>query len=301
MIVHGLSKDVNTVSNVCRVSLEAFMYTIKWVADRIGVAPGTLRAWEQRYGIVRPARTEAGYRLYDEDDLATLTQMARLVSDAIQPAQAAQQILSGARQAAEPGLPDPGSLVEASRAFDAAALEATLDAAFSAASFEFVVDQWLMDALRQVGQAWADGHLDIAQEHFISAGVMRRLAAAFDAAGQPRGSRHVLVGLVPGDTHEIASLAFATMLRRTGLRVTYLGGNLPVVSWVEAVRVTRPDAVVLGALRPEDAAAADDVIRALASAGVPLYVGGHGARPEHALDGTLAQAAETLTRELARA
>lgn len=300
------------LSRGCRTfvecSREVAIYTIRWVASRLGVTPGTLRAWEQRYGIVEPGRTEAGYRVYDEDDLVALTQMARLVADGVRPAQAAQQVLSGRSRPVSPvnpsptapGLPDPASLIAASRTFDSAALASALDSAFSAAGFEFVVDGWLTDALRQVGQAWVEGRLDAAQEHFISAGIMRRLGAAFDAAGQPRTGRHVLVGLVPGATHEIASLAFATVLRRAGLRVTYLGPDLPVASWVEAVRVNRPDAVVLGAPTYQDAAAAAEVIAALAetASGLLVYVGGRGAPPGHSLPGTLAGAGEALAQTL---
>ena len=39
------------------------MHTVKWVSQQLGLAPGTLRGWEQRYGIVHPTRTEGGYRL----------------------------------------------------------------------------------------------------------------------------------------------------------------------------------------------------------------------------------------------
>lgn len=120
------------------------------------------------------------------------------------------------------------------------ALDDTLDAAFAVARFEYVIDVWLMAAMVEVGHAWTGGHLDIAQEHFISAGVMRRLEAAFDAAGRARSGRHVLTGLAPGATHQIATLAFATMLRRAGLRVTYLGPDLPVPSWVQAARTPTP-------------------------------------------------------------
>ena len=115
-------------------------------------------------------------------------------------------------------------------------------------------------ALAAVGQLRVAGHLDVAQEHFISAGVMRRLAASFDAAGHARGGRHVIIGLAPGAIHEIATLAFATMLRRAGLRVTYLGPDLPVPSWVQAVGTTHPDAVVIGAPRTADTRAASDSI-----------------------------------------
>jgi len=281
------------------------VHTVSWVSQQLGLAPGTLRAWEQRYGIVQPTRSDGGYRLYDDNDLDTLQAMADLVAAGMQPAQAADEIRSGrslvhagARAVGAPaGLPDPAALIAASRSYDSRAIESTLDAAFAAAGFEYVIDEWLMAALVPVGQAWADGHLDIAQEHFISAAVMRRLTAAFEAAGHARGGRHVITGLAPGAIHEIATLAFATMLRRAGLRVTYLGPNLPGPSWVQAVCTIHPDAVVIGAPRSDDGPAATEIVLAVreAAPGTAVYVGGPGAPREHSVPGaTLAEAANWL-------
>ena len=45
---------------------------IKDVAEATGVAAGTIRMWEQRYGFPEPERTPAGYRLYSDDDVETL-------------------------------------------------------------------------------------------------------------------------------------------------------------------------------------------------------------------------------------
>jgi DNA-binding transcriptional MerR regulator len=286
------------------------MHTVRWVAQHLGLAPGTLRAWEARYGIVRPIRSESGYRLYDDNDLETLQAMADLVAAGMAPAQAAEQVRSGgisrrrdiANTHSPAGLPDPAALIAASRSYDARTLENTLDAAFAAAGYEYVVDQWLMPALVTVGQAWAAGHLDVAQEHFLSTAVMRRLAAAYDAAGHASAARHVLTALAPGATHQIATLAFATMLRRAGLRVTYLGADLPIPSWVQAVRATHPDAVVIGAPRPADTQTATEVVHALGDAAphTPAFIGGPGATPEHALQGnplagTATWLADTLT------
>jgi len=288
------------------------MHTVRWVAQQIGLAPGTLRAWEQRYGIVHPTRSEGGYRLYDDDDLDTLRTMADLVAGGMQPAQAAEQVRSGPvaspRETTRPhdsptGLPDPGALIAASRTYDTRALERTLDAVFAAAGFEYVIDGWLTDAMLAVGEAWATGHLDIAQEHFLSAAVMRRLAVAFEAAGHARGGRHVLIGLTPGATHEIATLAFAIMLRRAGLRVTYLGPDLPIPSWVQAVRTTHPDAVVIGAPRTADAQAATDIVGALheTAPDTVVYIGGPGATAPYALEGdTVTQSANRLADTLLR-
>jgi DNA-binding transcriptional MerR regulator/methylmalonyl-CoA mutase cobalamin-binding subunit len=280
------------------------MHTVRWVAEQLGLAPGTLRAWEQRYGIVHPTRSEGGYRLYDDDDVAALRAMVALVEDGMQPAQAAEQVRSDRigsirGNAADPpsGLPDPAALIAASRAYDARALDDILDRAFASAGFEYVVDEWLTGALDSIGQGWADGRLDVAQEHFISAGVMRRLAAAFDAAGNSRAGRHVVIGLAPGATHEIATLAFATMLRRRGLRVTYLGPDLPVSSWVRAAGEAHPEAMVVGAPRVADADAAQEVVHALLEAAphTRVYAGGPGATPGRELTGTtLAASADWL-------
>jgi MerR family transcriptional regulator, light-induced transcriptional regulator len=45
---------------------------IKDVAERTGIAAGTIRMWEQRYGFPEPERTTAGYRVYSEDDVEAL-------------------------------------------------------------------------------------------------------------------------------------------------------------------------------------------------------------------------------------
>src|SRR3712207_5879607 len=45
---------------------------IKDVAERTGIAAGTIRMWEQRYGFPEPRRTPTGYRVYDAEDVETL-------------------------------------------------------------------------------------------------------------------------------------------------------------------------------------------------------------------------------------
>jgi DICT domain-containing protein len=45
---------------------------IKDVAEQTGLAAGTIRMWEQRYGFPEPGRTDSGYRVYSEDDVAAL-------------------------------------------------------------------------------------------------------------------------------------------------------------------------------------------------------------------------------------
>jgi DICT domain-containing protein len=51
---------------------------IRDVADQTGIAAGTLRMWEQRYGYPAPERTASGYRRYSEEVVATLRRVVEL-------------------------------------------------------------------------------------------------------------------------------------------------------------------------------------------------------------------------------
>ena len=51
---------------------------IKDVAERTGLAPGTIRMWEQRYGLPVPGRAESGYRVYTADDVELLRRAVSL-------------------------------------------------------------------------------------------------------------------------------------------------------------------------------------------------------------------------------
>lgn len=44
-------------------------YAIREIADLTGIKPVTLRAWQRRYNLVQPLRTDKGHRLYTADDL----------------------------------------------------------------------------------------------------------------------------------------------------------------------------------------------------------------------------------------
>ena len=129
-----------------------------------------------------------------------------------------------------------------------------------------------MPALHQLGNAWHAGSVSVAGEHFVSAAVHRRLAAVLDALPTPEGAPRVVVGLARGSRHELGVLAFAAMLRRAGLDVVYVGGDLPPESWVVALDGERPDAVVLGVPSSDDIAAVRDTVAALRAAHPDLRV-----------------------------
>lgn len=258
------------------------MYTIKEAAQRTGIGVPLLRAWERRYSIVSPSRTESGYRLYDETAIGRLRAMRTLVDGGWSPRQAAQHILAGGTAPRAEVTDDPDAatdLVTAAGQVDGAAIERALDDMFSAGSFERIVQRRLYPALHALGDAWERGEVDVAGEHAASAAALRRLGSAFEAAGPGSAGTPVLVGLPGAARHELPALAFATALRRAGIRTTYLGADVPVESWLAAVRQTSARGAVIGVPTPADVASATAAAEALRAAYPDLLVavGGHAA------------------------
>ncbi|MCA0296315.1 MAG: MerR family transcriptional regulator [Actinobacteria bacterium] len=248
------------------------MVTIKKAAELTGVPEHTLRAWERRYGLVDPSRTEGGYRTYDLRALDTIRTMKGLVDTGWTARDAAVESTRRALPAAAPASDD---LVPAAMALDADNVARILDEQFALASFETVVDDWLMPALFRLGQAWARGEVSVAGEHLVSNVVMRRLAHAYDAAGRGTAGRPVLIGAPPDVDHQIGLLAFATAARRAGLSTIYLGGHVPADAWRHAVTTVRPRHAVSSLHRRRDADRLAPVAAELADiADLTLWVGG---------------------------
>jgi MerR family transcriptional regulator, light-induced transcriptional regulator len=264
------------------------MYTIKQAALRAGVSVEVLRAWGRRYGIVRPGRTASGYRLYDDSAIDRLRAMRQLIDTGWSASQAALEIeangvLATPAALAGPGPSGAGGEVELSAAFvkaaavlDGARIEAVLDELFAAGSFERVIDARVMPALRALGEAWAEGTVSVAAEHAASHAMLRRLSAAFEAAGRLDVEHPVLVGLPPRSRHELGALAFATAARRRGLGVVYLGADVPESSWIDAAQVSRARAVVIGIPTVDDQATARIVAEAMSDLDVLVAAGGTG-------------------------
>ncbi len=264
---------VSTLSRPCP-SVTGVL-TIKGAAAATGLPEATLRAWERRYAVVAPARTPSGYRLYDERTVADLVEMHRLVTAGWAPSQAAAELTRRRAEAPETPRADPsdgwadravGELVAAAAHLDTSTLEHLLDDVFAREPLEDVTRCWLLPALVALGDAWEQGEVSIAGEHLASHALLRRLAAAYEQAGQALvgvdGPR-VVVGLPAGARHELGALAFAVVARRSGARVLYLGPDLPPVEWTTAARRHRAEVAVIVVPTGRDATAAANVVAAL--------------------------------------
>jgi methanogenic corrinoid protein MtbC1 len=315
------------------------VYTIGHAARLTGVPSATIRAWERRYGLVRPVRTEGGYRLYDEQGLQLLRAMGALVAAGWSASQAAEHLRADVLDSGEPeqgaweapvtvadagpvgmpggpghasGLPAPEpddtgawdvtALARGAADLDPGAVDVAITTAFAAGPLEQAIEVWLMPALEMLGAQWRSGRVDVAGEHVVSATVHRRLAIELGDATPGSGEPRVVVGLPRGAHHELGILAFSVLLRRLGVDVLYLGADLPAQHWVRVVQQHRPAAVVVGTPTPTDVLATRETVAALHAADPALRVHVGGGAQFEVGQGTvtLGHSVAAAARDLAR-
>jgi MerR family transcriptional regulator, light-induced transcriptional regulator len=222
------------------------------LSRRTGVAPELLRAWERRYGLLRPARSEGGFRLYSEADEERVALMRQHLRSGLAAAEAARLAADGADRAeaslSEQGRPelDAGArrLRGALDAFDEVGAQAALDDLLATFTVETVLSAVILPYLVELGERWSAGEATVAQEHFASNLIRGRLLAIGRGWDSGDGPRAVLA-CAPGELHDLGLISFALALHRRGWRITYLGPDTPVESLVDTAERLAPDLVVV--------------------------------------------------------
>jgi DNA-binding transcriptional MerR regulator len=288
------------------------------LAAKVGVSTHVLRAWESRYGLLRPVRSAGGYRLYGHEDERRVREVIALRDQGVSAAEASRRVLatdrggsagnddtsddgsgaSGRRADAERGGTSSGTraydgsatpalradppmlvaqLLDAVTALDEDRAHAVLDTAFVERSVESAIIDVLLPLFVRVGELWELGRIGIAQEHFASSLVRRRLGALSLTWGVGTGPVAVLA-CPPGEFHDIVLLSFGVLLGRAGWRIRYLGPDTPIHSLAAAARLTQADAVVLACRRPSGFRGHASALRRL-SEDHPVWIAGRGATP----------------------
>ncbi|GAB3708240.1 hypothetical protein [Mariniluteicoccus flavus] len=235
------------------------MPSIRQAAAMAGVPALQLVRWNHRHQVTE---NRGGFGMTMSDtDVARLLKLSELIARGVPEAEAAEQ--ARAMTFADPTNVLPhftSDLVRSAKSMDVAHLDTVLNTRPPAGTLATQVDEWLMPELRRVGEAWVRGDLTPAQEDFASSGVLAALYARYrEMPDAPAGAPTVVIGLAPGELHEIPLLATALVLRERGLNVDYLGANVSVQRWERAVVDSDAVAAVLAARTPGAAAATTDV------------------------------------------
>jgi DNA-binding transcriptional MerR regulator len=272
-------------------------HPIRVVSKRTGLTPAALRAWERRYEAVRPSRSDAGQRLYSDQDverlktLRELTDQGRPISMvASLTLEAADALLREDRStsASTPAtvasaLESPEVLVQEAYArlqsFDATGLEHHLWQATMALGAPTFLDGVVAPLLSLVGEGWSAGQLTPAQEHLGSEVLERVLDRIADPAGSTDGP-NLVVATLQGELHGLGARLASTAATLEGWCVTYLGTDLPVVDIATTVDAVGAGTVAISVVGTNDlarTAASLAALRERLNPAVEILIGGGGA------------------------
>jgi MerR family transcriptional regulator, light-induced transcriptional regulator len=245
------------------VSTESPLLRIGALSRRVGVSPELLRAWEQRYGLLDPRRTDGGFRLYSAADEERIRSMQRHLDAGVPAAEAARLALAGSPEVAvATARPDglAGELGAALDRFDEPAAQAAFDRLLATFTLETALRDAVLPYLHELGTRWERGDLTVAHEHFASNVLRGRLLGLARGWGRGSGPRAVLA-CAPGEQHDLALIAFGLVLAARGWVITYLCADTPVAMIRHAggadVRLVVVTAVVGERLRGAEAELAE--------------------------------------------
>jgi DNA-binding transcriptional MerR regulator len=235
-------------------------YNLKAVLSETGLKADTLRAWERRYGIPTPQRTEGGHRLYSRADIEILQWLNEHLAQGMT-ISAAVNLLKSEQASPSPDLPapllPPSNDLSSFREdwltcclnFNEYGAEDVLNQAFALFSVEQVCLEILQRGISEVGKEWYNGRVTAQQEHFATALASRRLAVLLSSCPPPILPEKILLGCPPDESHTLGLQVLALLLRRAGYTVIYWGAQVPIAQLTVSLQSLQPNLFILSAQR----------------------------------------------------
>lgn len=258
------------------------LYPIRTVSSLTGVNAVTLRAWERRYGLIRPHRTAKGHRLYTRGDIDLIQEVVDLLGTGVSIGQVKGQIGRGrAAPTSAPAEPDSDAwqgyqrrMVLAVERFDEPGLEAAYSEALALYPVDVVTERLVNPLLRTLGERWEGRRGGIAEEHFFATYLRNKLGARLHHLATQRARTRLLAACLPGEHHELGLLLFCLAAANHGFGFVILGADTPLDEVAHAQRQARCEGIVLSGSVDPTQPVLEALLALTATADVPVLVGG---------------------------
>jgi MerR family transcriptional regulator, light-induced transcriptional regulator len=226
-------------------------YSIKELEKLSGIKAHTIRIWEKRYQLIAPNRTSTNIRLYSDNDLrkiinvaiannagVKISHIARLSNDELT-RMVSEQSTNGGEMASP-----IDQLVVAMVELDEPAFATVLSKFAQSMGFEDLITQVVYPFLEKIGILWQTGNITPAQEHFISNLVRQKMMVAIDGLPYPSSATKAVLFLQENEYHEIGLLFYNYLVKKYGIRPIYLGQSVPYADLKQVVKTHNPKYII---------------------------------------------------------
>ena len=225
------------------------MFTIKDLENLSGIKAHTIRVWEQRYTFLTPQRTETNIRYYSNDELQKLLNVALLNKygykishiDKMSAGDMNEKIISLSQVEAQQER-IVNELIHCMADIKMDEFELILDNYIKTKGIEKAIIQILFPFLERIGILWLTDHINPAQEHMVSNIIRQKLIVGIDNIKcNPQSGKSILLFLPEGEHHELGLLFVHYLLKCKGIKVWYLGANIPLKDVLCVSSLKNPD------------------------------------------------------------
>ena len=254
-------------------------YPIRVVSELTGVNAVTLRAWERRYGLIKPLRTPKGHRLYTQKDVELINSILDSLSRGMSISQIARDILHKVTEedseTSDAWHQYQQRMIAAVVRFDEHSLDTVYNDAMSLYPVDVVTSRLIMPVLEQLGTRWQTESGSIAEEHFFSVYLRNKLGARFHHQNLKNTGPKLIMACLPGEHHEFGILLFALTALSRGMQVILLGADLPITELLHVAERTNSNGVVLSGSASLDCRQLLGELESFCdSVAIPVFVGG---------------------------
>ena len=253
-------------------------FPIRTVSELTGVNSVTLRAWERRYGLIKPKRTPKGHRLYTRDDIQLIQEILERLATGASIGQIAREILDS--EVSDDGNLDTWfkynrRMIDAIVNFDDQALDAVYNDAMSLYPVDVVTVRLILPLLEELGSRWENQNGSVAEEHFFSVYLRNKLGARFHHQNMKNTGPKLIVACLPGEHHEFGLLLFALIALGKGYQIILLGADLPIGDLHHVAARTVSQGIVLsGSASLACETLYEDIVDLTEAVSVPVFIGG---------------------------
>ena len=227
-------------------------YSIKDLERITGVKAHTIRIWEKRYSIVEPKRTDSNIRYYCDTDLKKLMNISILLRNGykisrlagLDSEELAHRLMEVSFVNGQ-GAQGEG-LVVAMIELDELKFEKVLNSSIIKEGFENTIFNLIYPFFEKVGILWQAGSITPAHEHFITNLIKQKIYVAIDSlpSVSREKSKTFVVFLPEWEQHELGMLVYVYLLKSKGIKVVYLGQNLPEEDIKTVCDTTQPQCLL---------------------------------------------------------
>lgn len=234
------------------------LYPIREVSRITGVNSVTLRAWERRYGLIRPQRTPKGHRLYAREDIERVERILQWLGRGV-PVSQVKELLDQPEAAP---MPEPASgdwpsqqrqLIAAVEALDLGQLEVLFNQSLALYPVSVCLTELWQPAVRELEEHWADQLGAALQRRCLEAFLRTRIGIRLHHANQALKGPTLLIAPLPDDPGPLWLLLAALAASDAGYRIQLLDAALPFGELPLAVERLGAGALLLVSGRAERA------------------------------------------------